>query len=141
MIGLEIGLGKLNKDNNYTITFGDLANLGAVEGLTNLANAFLFFILSSFNPDTQIGSNLLKRIRDGVLYKDNVEATVLEIHDDISDASNRFKAMQAKALNIDPSEKLKEARILNIDIDIAQGFITVDLNLINSLDQRVGVRV
>jgi len=139
--GLEIGKGTPILTGQYKIVFGGLKDAEAVTGLTYLANAFLWFLLSSYNSSTKIGANLKKRLRDGILYTRNLETTAIEIQDDVKDAEDRFKMIQAEAINLTKEQTLERVRIINIDINKGTGVITIDMNIYNTLGQKAGVRV
>lgn len=141
MTGMEIGVGKFNPKGFYDIEFKGLRTSTPVDGLTNMANAWVFFLLSTYNPETKIGSNLTKRLKDGILYKKNMDATIIEIEDDVKDAEKRFKAFQAESPNIPDNEKLSSVKILGISIDKLTQTIKVDMSLKDINGRSAGVRV
>ena len=141
-MGVGLNLAKLTPlvDRRFKVNFKTVFNISGASGITNLANRYLFFILSAYNPVDKTGSKLTQLLGSAVIHRSDIEATSLEIHDTIDDATERFKTFEAEAPQ-PPSldESLDSANILAIDINPDTSEIEVSLELKNKLGQRAGL--
>lgn len=121
MIG--INLAQLTAPNTtagstlWKVEFPSLKIVSYCTGATKLANAWLFQLLSSFNPAYGTGSKFRLLVAAPLIREMNTAAVSSAIASEINALEERFKALQERSGQNTPlNELLQTAEILNIDV-------------------------
>ena len=120
----------------YSVEFLTVDNISISKGLTRLCNDFFFFLLSSYNPSTGVGSKVRQMLGQPLLYSSDKNAAIVKITDELEDCQERFKALQTSRLGLDSVETLDRVRIVSVNVDTSLGTILVTMEIINVLGQR-----
>jgi GTP:adenosylcobinamide-phosphate guanylyltransferase len=139
-------LSKLVPVNNspvlFDVPFGTVFDIEGAEGVTKLANDIIYFLLTTYNEDTNVGTKLKSLITTPLVIQSDLNLIRVRIVDEVADAVVRFKAFQAEhILTLPLEEQLQEARIISIDVDTSSSSVLVQLEVINILNQRARFQV
>lgn len=135
--GLGLSILKLIATNQYQITYPSVKNIRVVEGVTLLAESFMWFILS--NKFENVGSHLRRLLLAPLNFEGNLEVVSLYITDELADATNRFKIYQSRQANLETEELLETANVLKVTTDPVAASVRAQIEIINQLGNRVGL--
>lgn len=129
--GLALATIKNIRNNRFSVIFDTVYNIKPVSGITKLVNAYIWFLLSSYNSKYKTGSKLPTKLVSALISSKDNERVALEITDDIIDANERFKYFQSESYTDLPlDELLEDARILGITTDPVKGTVNIDIEVI-----------
>lgn len=129
--GIALATIKNIRNNKFSVIFETIQNIKPASGVTKLVNAYVWFILSSYNSTTKTGSKLPARLASALISSKDNERVAIELTDDIIEANERFKYFQSESYTDLPNDELlDDARILGITTDPNTGTISIDLEVI-----------
>lgn len=141
MFGLALGKVQVNSPTSQSIIMNSVRDIAFTTGITKLAYVVIFNLISSYNPDYQIGSAFGELVKNLVLLVGQPVESTLKITDELEGVKNRIRFAQSKNTNIPSDERLKKINILNITIDDANQSVIVDMEIINELDEIAYVQI
>lgn len=144
--GLVLAALQLVSQNQTQVThkfvFDTISNIDSASGLTRLCSDYIFFLFSKYNDKTGVGSNIINLLGAPILRANDKNMAVVQIVDEIDDATERFKILQTKSNIPVPAEELLETvRIVNITVDALNGDALIEIEIVNSLGQKAHIQL
>lgn len=112
----------------WKVTFPSVKVVTWCTGATKLANAWLFQMLSSYNPTYKTGSEFRKLVAAPLVRQISSTQTATAIASEITLLEERFKALQlASGQALPPEELLKSAAVLRINVVDTEAIVECQL--------------
>lgn len=144
MIGLNLVSlkAKPSDPSIYNINFETVDNIKLVEGLTKLANSFIFNLLSSYSSLTKVGSDFKLYVAAPLLYEQDFQLASVQLAEELKKVEKRFLEAQNKpTLDIPKKERLLKAVVKEINLDMSTREVTIRIELWNELGEKATIEI
>lgn len=147
MTVIGLGLGKvketdpINGSRAYNVSYGSVKDIHVTTGMTQLANTFLFNLLSKYNPKTGVGSNFKNLIASPLFSQISLSEATLLLTNEVVNLEKRMISTQRKEENLTSDSRLQKIEILSIDVDLSTQTAIIEIRLINQANENVYLKV
>lgn len=129
-------------NNRYEFEFNTINNIIIGKGLSRLCSDYIFFLFSSYNKETGVGSNVKQLMGAPILRAADKNLTVVQIADEVDDTTERFRVLQTRSKYAVPQiEVLDTVRIISITIDTKKGSAIIVIEITNVLGQKAHIEL